>query len=442
MSHRDTIAARATGAGAAAVAMIRLSGPESRAIAEALCGRSLPEPHRLALRALRDASGETIDRGLVVHMPAPHSYTGQDVVELQVHGSPVVVQAVLERLYGLGARPAGPGEFTERAFLNGRLDLAQAEGVADLIAAASLGEAKAAQRQLEGQLSRRITDALEPLEKIVSDWRAALDFPEYPTDAGADRAREAVLNEVQRGLEALLASARVRARGARSVVVCGAPNAGKSTLVNAWAGEKRVLVHDQPGTTRDPVEVTLGDGAVRWSVWDTAGLRDAPDAVEAEGIEMAWARIRDADVALWLVAASAPVWPPSGWEGWVALSRIDEVSSEVLNGLRAEAALRGFSEVPVVSAREGEGLSALRAAVDMALAGEGDALVGRERHVEALRDAADAVRATLDGLRSGITLDVLTAELERAVHALGRVLGRDVELEILDRIFRDFCIGK
>ncbi len=442
MSHEDTIAARATGPGEAAVAVIRLSGPEAFSIAEALTGASLPEAHRLSLRSMREEGGEVIDRGLVVRMPGPHSYTGQDVVELQVHGSPVVVQALLERTYVLGARPAGPGEFTERAFLNGRLDLAQAEGVADLIAASSLGEAKAAQRQLEGQLSRRVAEALEPLEKIVSDWRAALDFPEYPTEAGADRAREATLERVQAALEALVSSARLRARGARSVVICGAPNAGKSTLVNAWAGEKRVLVHDAPGTTRDPVEVALGDGRVRWSVWDTAGLRDAPDAVEAEGIEMAWARIRDADLALWLVSALAPVWPAEDWSGWVVVSLIDEVPDPVQEQLKTEALRRGVASVFAISAKEGIGLNALRAAVDDAL-GVGDAVwLLRERQIEALKDATSAVRETLNGLRSGITLDVLTAELERGVHALGRVLGRDVELEILDRIFRDFCIGK
>ncbi|MEO1175262.1 MAG: tRNA uridine-5-carboxymethylaminomethyl(34) synthesis GTPase MnmE, partial [Myxococcota bacterium] len=237
---QDTIVARATPPTMAAVAVVRLSGEQAQPIAKALVGGALGAPHQLVLRGLRDGEGRVLDRGLVVSMPGPRSYTGEDVVELQLHGSPVVVAAVIDRCLELGARSAGPGEFTERAFLNGRLDLAQAEGVADLIASTSVAEARAAEAVLGGQLSQEITGCLDPLEKIVGDWRAALDFPEYPTDAGADRERKVVLAAVLQRVEKLIEGAQLRSAGGRSVVVCGPPNAGKSTLVNAWAGEKRV----------------------------------------------------------------------------------------------------------------------------------------------------------------------------------------------------------
>ncbi|MEM6731495.1 MAG: GTPase, partial [Myxococcota bacterium] len=249
LSFDDTIVARATAPGVAGVAVVRLSGPDARRILEAMAG-SIPNSHELRVRTLRSETGEVIDDALVVFMAAPNSYTGEDVVEFQLHGSPVVVRVVLERCLGLGARAAGPGEFTQRAFVRGRLDLAQAEAVADLIHAASEREANAAARHLSGQLSHEITRHLDSVEKVVSDWRAALDFPEYPTDEGADRAREERLGGVLEGLDALINRARVRVQGARSVVVCGPPNAGKSTLVNRWVGEERVLVHDAPGTTR------------------------------------------------------------------------------------------------------------------------------------------------------------------------------------------------
>ncbi|MEM6531292.1 MAG: tRNA uridine-5-carboxymethylaminomethyl(34) synthesis GTPase MnmE [Myxococcota bacterium] len=436
---KDTIVARATGPAMAAVAVVRLSGAAARSIAETIAGAELGLPHQLALRTLRDGAGRVLDRGLVAFMPGPGSYTGEDVVELQLHGSPVVVAGVVDRCLELGARSAGPGEFTERAFLNGRLDLAQAEGVADLIASENAAQARSAEEVLAGRLSEAIAACLDPLEKVVSDWRAALDFPEYPTDAGADQAREAVLDAALDRVDTLIAGARIRSQRARSVVVCGPPNAGKSTLVNAWAGEKRVLVHEAPGTTRDPVEVPM-QGGLRWSVWDTAGIRRDAGEVEAEGIGMAEARIANADLAVWLVPADAPVWPEN-WKGWVVISRADVGPAQEL---ARDGERRGFRVRGVVRADAPAGLRALYEAVVKAMQVEADdsVLVTRERQLSALRAARSAIAETREGLGQGLTLDVLTGLLEAAVHALGRVLGRDVESAILDRIFQDFCIGK
>lgn len=442
----DTIVALATAPGEAAVAVVRLSGIGSRGIAAAIApGRRSIASHRLVRAKLVAGDGTVLDDGMVVEMHGPRSYTGEDVVELHLHGSRAVAQVVIERCCELGARLAEPGEYTLRAVLNGRMDLAQAEGVAQLIGARSETQRQIATAQLEGRLSQRVNSQLDRLEAVLASWQAALDFPEH--DSGAELLAEhrRTLVEVEREVQAVISGARVAAKGRVQVVLCGAPNVGKSTLLNAWAGEERVLVDEAPGTTRDPVEVELGEGLVRWSVWDTAGIRDVKPGLEARGIEMARERAGRADLALWLVAGDVPSWPPAGLVVQVVGSKSDLLSPDARQALEDEAQRRGLAFLGWVSAATGDGVAELRARIAAELGGEerpGDVVVVRQRHLEAFGRAAAALSGTLVAWDAGRTLDVLAMDLEDAVAALGEVVGRHVDAEVLDRIFAEFCLGK
>ena len=444
----DTIVAPATAAGEAAVAIVRLSGPRARSIgAELAPSRSARESHRLYRVRLRAGDGAALDDGLVVEMHAPRSYTGEDVVELHVHGGRGVVDAVLGSCLTAGARLAEPGEFTLRAFLRGRMDLAQAEAVGDLISATSESQRRIALGQLAGGLSGTITRLLDDLEGVLAAWRALLDFPEQVGEAEpGDDGRAAVLARVGGELEVLVEQARLDLSRRPQVVLCGAPNSGKSSLLNALVGERRVLVDAAPGTTRDPVEVELAVEGVRVSVWDTAGLRDEADGLERDGIELAWARLARCERALWLASSDAPLWPPDELRAKAVVvgSKVDLVTAGRREDLRREAASRGCELWGFVSTRTGEGVSDLRrwlGRLAPAPATEGVVLV-RERHVQALRSARAALGRVAAGLGRGLTLDVLAIELEQASKSLGQVLGRDVDLDVLDRIFADFCLGK
>jgi tRNA modification GTPase len=438
-SLADTIVARATPAGSGAVAVVRLSGPRALAIGAAFAAGGPRQSHRLYAVALRGEGGEVLDHGMIVEMRAPRSYTGEDVVELHLHGSPAVVRAVCERCVALGARAAGPGEFTLRAFTNGRLTLAQAEAVGDLIASTSDAQRRVAAAHLGGALSSQVGALLDPLETVLADWQAALDFPEHPSGDGWRAEHAAVLRDVACKLQVMFETARVDAWRTRRVALCGAPNVGKSSLLNAWAGETRVLVDAAPGTTRDPVEIELGG----WRVVDTAGLR-AASGLEAAGIALSLEQIRRSDLALWLVDASSPVWPDPGLvaaDVVVVGSKADLVSSGRRSQLESEAESLGFRLTSWISCRTGEGVSELRRRLSEPLDGVGtEAPVVRERHVAGLREAFEALeRARGEGL---LTLDVRAMELGAAVRSLGAILGRNVDDAVLDRIFAAFCIGK
>ena len=445
----DTIVARATGPGEGAIAIVRLAGPRAVEIGRRLSpARGATASHLLSQTRLVGRDGAVLDEAMVVEMHAPRSYTGDDVVELHLHGSRAVVERVLDECVACGARLARAGEFTLRAFLNGRMDLAQAEAVQDLIAARSERDRKAAVGQLAGELSQRVLELLKVLEGVLALWRAAVDFPDELPEARVESLHIGSIDDVRCKIQAMCDRYADRQRSGLRVVLCGAPNVGKSTLLNAWVGEKRVIVDSAPGTTRDPVEVELFDGPIRWSVWDTAGIRRDAEGVEAQGVLLAIDKIRQADVALWLVNPSSPIWP-EGDVGEIPMSVVgaksDVATPDKRRSIEEEARSRGMSFMGWVSVRTGEGVSGLRDKVTNRLgpaSSEDSQVLVRRRHIDAMKRSVEALDAVLAQERERATIDVLSMELEEACRALGAVLGRDVDRDVLDRIFSEFCIGK
>ena len=441
-STRETIAAIATAAGAAGVGVVRVSGPGCAAMAQALLGRA-PTPRQAHYLDFRDADGEVIDDGLLLFFPGPRSYTGEDVLELQAHGSPVLLARLLARCLALGARPARPGEFTERAYLEGKLDLAQAEAVADLIAAGSEAAARAARRSLDGEFSRRVHDVVEGLTGLRTWLEAALDFPEEEIDFLAAPELHARLAAVTAALAALRADA---GRGKRlvdglHVVIAGAPNAGKSSLMNALAGEDRAIVTDIAGTTRDLLREQVRLDGIEITLVDTAGLRESPDVVEAEGIRRARGELERADLVLAVLDDRAPILPTGLPTGVPVLWLHNKAD---LTGVPAHAEDRPDGRHLWLSARDGTGLDALRRAL-RAAAGQGEgqdgAFSARARHLEALDAAAVHLAAAARQLAAGAG-ELAAEELREAQARLGGITGGVDADALLGRIFGSFCIGK
>ncbi|CAM5416510.1 MAG TPA: tRNA uridine-5-carboxymethylaminomethyl(34) synthesis GTPase MnmE [Thauera sp.] len=441
----DTIAAVATAPGRGGIGVVRVSGSGLLGFAQALCGRQ-PQPRLAQFSRFVDGEGRPIDEGILLYFPAPASFTGEDVLELQGHGGPVVMQLLLERCLGLGARLAEPGEFTRRAFLNGKLDLAQAEGVADLIEASTAAAARSAVRSLSGRFSEevhRIVDRLVDLRMLVE---ATLDFPEEEIEF-LERARAMPRLEGIRGeLEALLDRAGQGAllRSGLNVVLVGAPNVGKSSLLNQLAGEERAIVTDIAGTTRDALRETIQIEGIPLHVIDTAGLRDTADTVERLGIERTWREIERADVIVRLVDASVSATGddelagrlPGGVERITVVNKIDLVSAAA--GREEQA-----GQVTVrVSARTGEGVDLLRAEL-LRVAGwhahGEDVVLARERHLQALRMALGHVCAAGEQLAA---LELFAEELRLAQERLGEITGEFGADDLLGEIFSRFCIGK
>lgn len=429
----NTIFALASGAGRAAVAVLRLSGPGTPAIVTALAGR-LPPPRLAALRTLR-RGGTTLDRALVLWFPAPASYTGEDAAELHLHGGPAVIAAAGEALVALGARPAEPGEFTRRAFLHGRLDLLEAEGIADLIAAETEAQRRQALRQAAGGLSARVADWAARLTVLLARAEAFIEFEEeeLPGDLDAAVIRDAA--GLRAEMAALLAEG---ARGERlrdgvAVAILGAPNAGKSSLLNALAGRDAAIVSARAGTTRDVVEVRLVLEGVPVTLADTAGLRATADEIEAEGVRRALARAEAAELRLLVFAADAP--PDAATLALAGEGALLVASKSDLGPPRLAGALP-------VSAVTGEGMAALRAALAREVAARAglaaSAGLTRARHRAAVGEAVEWLARI-----EGAPLPELRAEaLRAALAALGRLTGRvDVE-RVLDLVFGEFCIGK
>lgn len=442
---QDTIAAIATAAGAGGVGIVRLSGPRARVIAASLCQRQLAPRHAHYVR-FRDHDGSAIDDGIALAFPAPHSFTGEDVVELQAHGSPVVLQQLVARACALGARHARPGEFSERAFLNGRIDLAQAEAIADLIAAADTRAARAARRALDGVFSHRVDAIADGLLALRVHVEAAIDFADESLDTLGGREVKAGLQQTQDLLATLLAEAE-RGRKLRDglhAVIVGPPNAGKSSLLNVLAGSERAIVTDIAGTTRDTLRETIRLDGLELTLVDTAGLREGGDAIEREGMRRARDELQRADLALVVVDACNPA------AGQKAVAGIVDQLPQVLwihNKADLLAQVPDDSGTAVhVSAVSGQGIEALHRrlrAIATGGTGEGDAgeFSARARHVEALQRAsthAENANRELGHER----LELAAEELRLSQDALGEITGRISPDDMLGRIFSTFCIGK
>jgi tRNA modification GTPase len=417
-------------------------------IAQAITGRSLG-PRHASLRAFRDGAGETIDAGIALYFPAPSSYTGEDVLELHGHGAPVVLDLLLARVLELGARPARPGEFTERAFLNGKLDLVQAEAVADLIESTTAEAARSARRTLEGALSRRIATLAEALTAARVRIEAAIDFPDEDLDVAGPAALAESIHALTRTLDGLLSTAhqgQLLREGARIAIV-GRPNVGKSSLLNALTGQETAIVTDHPGTTRDPVRGLIAVNGVPLHLVDTAGLRDTRDPVERIGVDRAYAALVDADAVLLVVEAVPGFEPadetiertiPAGVQHLRVFNKVD------LTGQAARWSGGPTCPSVYLSARTGSGLDLLREALGgLVGAPGGDGLfIARRRHLEALRRVRQHLAAATSRLGQPPAVELAAEELRGAQRQLASVTGEVTTEDLLEGIFSTFCIGK
>jgi tRNA modification GTPase len=451
----DTIVAVASAAGRGAVGVIRVSGPRVPQIAADILG-GVPAPRRARFSSFLDAQGGSVDQGLALYFPAPASYTGEHVLELQGHGGALVVDMVLKRLLELGCRMARPGEFSERAFLNGKIDIAQAEAIADLIDAGTTAAARAAVRSLQGEFSARVDELKTRITELRAYVEAAIDFPDEEIDFLSDKALGERLAAVFAAFDSISAAARQGAllREGLNVVIAGKPNAGKSSLLNRLAGDDVAIVSDVPGTTRDVLRQHVHLDGLPLNLVDTAGLRIATDVVEAEGVRRAHNEMARADRVLYLVDAdiagtkedkdsaqwvAEPDQLPAGVPGTLLFNKID------LTG--APARLDETARPPRVflSARTGAGLELLRSHLK-ASAGyrelDSGAFAARRRHLDALSRARQHVQSAADILSSTRAFELFAEDLRLAQHALGEITGEFTSEDLLGEIFGSFCIGK
>jgi tRNA modification GTPase len=446
MTDTAPIAAIATAPGMSAIGVVRVSGLVLGPLIAALIGKPLP-PRRAVLCRFLDAGGEPIDQGIALFFPAPHSYTGEDVLELQGHGGPVVLRQLLKRCLELGVRPAQPGEFTQRAYLNEKIDLAQAESVADLINAATADAARGALRSLQGVFSGQIRKLVLELVELRALVEATLDFPDEEIDFLKQADCDGRLVALRARLGALLSGSRKGSllRDGIQVVLAGRPNVGKSSLLNRLAGEDLAIVTDIPGTTRDAIRQSVDIGGIPVHITDTAGLHDAPDPVERIGINRAWAAIEAADLLLLVMEAFQGEGDadrairrqlPAALPSILVMNKSDLVEGPEAMGLRA-----GTDRV-WISAKTGAGIDLLRSAilekVGWSAQGEG-VFMARERHLQALERARVHLERT-----SHIQprLELLAEELRLAQESLATITGEFTANDLLGEIFSRFCIGK
>ncbi len=446
MTDQDTIAAIATAAGRSGIGVVRVSGLRLERIINAMVGRPLA-PRQAVLADFLDARGEVIDQGLALFFPAPHSYTGEDVLELQGHGGPVVLRELLKRCLELGARAARPGEFTERAYLNDKLDLAQAESVADLIDAATAEAAKSALRSLQGAFSQRIEALTRAVIELRTLVEATLDFPDEEIDFLKQADAEGKLASARAQLQEVLAASQQGSllRDGIHVVLAGQPNVGKSSLLNRLAGEELAIVTEIPGTTRDAIRQSINLEGIPTHVIDTAGLRESSDPVEKIGIARTWAAIEKADLVLLMIDATQG---ENATDQAIlaqlpkALPRITVMNKIDLAGQTpAIEQVKGLTRV-WLSARTGAGIGELRRAILQVVGWRADGeglFMARERHVQALERAATHLESAG---RQGGKLELFAEELRLAQEAMGAITGEYTSEDLLGEIFSRFCIGK
>ncbi len=443
----EVIAAIATPPGRGGIGVVRISGPRLVLMLHALVSAEVV-PRRATRGDFRRADGGVIDQGLVLYFPAPHSYTGEDVIELQGHGGPVVLQLLLKRCLELGARVAEPGEFTKRAFLNDKLDLAQAESVADLIDASTAEAARCALRSLQGEFSQRIDAMVRALIELRMLVEATLDFPEEDVEFLEHANARAKLEDIRQQLTQVMAASRQGSllREGIHVVIAGQPNVGKSSLMNCLAGVELAIVTDIPGTTRDAIRETINVHGVPLHIIDTAGLRDPRDLVEKIGISKTWDAIAKADLVLWVsdatraeTTATDPTLAarlPAGVPQLRVVNKIDLVGIPPQRQTLAEGA-----EI-ALSAKTSAGIELLQTAMLEAVgwggSGEG-VFMARERHLQALQTAAQHLEAAAS---RGNALELFAEELKLAQQALASITGEFTADDLLGKIFSHFCIGK
>jgi len=442
---RDMIFALATAPGRAAVAVMRVSGPDLSPVVAALVPRPV-RPREAALRAIRGVDGDVIDRALVLWFPGPRSFTGEDVLELHLHGGAAVVEAAAEALRALGVRPAEPGEFTRRAFEAGRLDLSEAEAVADLVEAETQAQRRQALEQLGGALARRAEAWRGALLEALAFLEAQVDFPDEEVPEAVAAAAEAPLRGLIGDLDAALEDRRgERVRHGLRIALIGAPNAGKSSLFNALIGRDAAIVTPIAGTTRDVIEASAVIGGYKVTFGDTAGLRSTEDLVEAEGVRRAKAWAEAADLRLWLVDPSAA----AGQDAAAGLVRPGDFRLTTKADLWARqdvtpSAGRVDEDAIPVSVTAAGGLARLRLRLDRwvteAMAGADFPAVTQLRHREVLTEARAHLARALDGLQHGAEL--AAEDVRLAARALERLTGRVNPDDVLDRVFASFCIGK
>jgi tRNA modification GTPase len=465
-STTDTIVAIATPPGQGGVGIVRLSGPQAWDIVGQLFvrrARGPLRPQRLYYgRIIAPATGDILDDGLVACMRGPHSYTGEDVAEINAHGAPVILQRIVAAALALGARAAEPGEMTLRAFLHGRIDLAQAEAVADLIAAQSDAAARQARGQLDGRLSVKIQAARAEILHALAPIAASIDFPEdeVPSPDRDDLAKRiAAAAGVATDLLASAAQGRIVREGVRCAIV-GRPNVGKSSVLNRLLGTDRAIVTPIAGTTRDTIEATTSIGGVAFHLIDTAGIAATDDPIERLGIDRSRAALTEADVALLVVDRSVPLTDADHAildEAWalgfgaarglvIALNKSDLPPALDDAGYAALADTSDPTCRIATSTLTGAGMAELEAALLAAALGgpltEGAALVARARHRDALRAAVASLAAAQATLADGLPLDLVAEDLHDALHALGLITGESVTDDLLGAIFSEFCIGK
>ncbi|HED34816.1 MAG TPA: tRNA uridine-5-carboxymethylaminomethyl(34) synthesis GTPase MnmE [Gammaproteobacteria bacterium] len=448
IDNTETISAIATAPGRGGVGIVRVSGPKTHEIAEKILNKS-PVVRKAEYLSFNDSDARAIDTGIALYFQKPHSFTGEDVLELQAHGGPVVLDMLLKRTLELGARPARAGEFTEQAFLNDKIDLAQAEAVSDLIEAESAEAARAALKSLQGEFSQNIHELVDKLIELRLYVEASLDFPEEEIDFLSDGKVEAKLRTIENALQQVFQSARQGSllREGMTVVIAGRPNAGKSSLLNQLAGRESAIVTEIPGTTRDVLREHIQIDGLPLHIIDTAGLRESNDPVEQEGIRRAWKEIEQADRILLLVDDTHRDDDHLAIESQLPVTiGVTRIFNKIDLSGRSADIIETAEEIDIaLSARTGEGLDILKTHLKHCMGYEQSnegRFMARRRHIEALENAEanlQNARYNLIELKAG---ELLAEELRMAQHQLSEITGEFTSDDLLGRIFSSFCIGK